>query len=132
MRPSGNTNVTIGLVWAWHALTTNTPYTEGVAPAPTFTRSSSSCGDNTESCDNINSKTIATTSAIDARTTLVCGNIKAANIKIYSVRVINGNATLPRNCATNPNMYYDVQQASQARWRVQRDSANLANLRIAK
>ena len=29
------------------------------------------------------------------------------------MRVINGNATLLRNCATNPTMYYDVDQASE-------------------
>jgi hypothetical protein len=34
MVPDGNTNVTIGLVWAWHALTTNAPMTEAAAPAP--------------------------------------------------------------------------------------------------
>ena len=28
MKASGNTNVTIGLVWAWHALTPNLPLTE--------------------------------------------------------------------------------------------------------
>ena len=31
MQPNGNTNVTIGLVWAWHALTSNTPLTEAAA-----------------------------------------------------------------------------------------------------
>ena len=40
-------------------------------------------------------------------------NVKAANIKLYTVRVIDGNATLLQDCATKPDMYYDVQNATQ-------------------
>ena len=39
--PNGNTNVTIGLVWAWHALTAQAPLTEALAPARISTKSSS-------------------------------------------------------------------------------------------
>ena len=134
MSPNGNTNVTIGLVWAWHALTTNVPYTEAAAPAANLDKVVIilTDGDNTESWDNINSKKITSQSAIDTRTALVCSNIKAANIKIYAVRVVDGNATLLRNCATNPTMYYDVQQASQLNGVFSAIAQNLANLRIAK
>ena len=45
---------------------------------------------------------------IDARTQKACDNIKAANIKLYTVRVIDGNASLLKGCATKPTMYYDV------------------------
>ena len=34
MTPGGNTNVTIGLVWAWHALTAGVPFTEAAGPSP--------------------------------------------------------------------------------------------------
>ena len=34
------------------------------------------------------------------RTKIACTNVKAANIKLYTVRVINGNATLLKQCAT--------------------------------
>jgi hypothetical protein len=71
-------------------------------------------------------------SAIDARTALTCANIKAANIKVYAVRVINGNANLLKSCASNPTMYYDVQQASQLNDVFSAIAKNLANLRIAK
>ena len=70
-------------------------------------------GDNTQAWKNSNNTNITSQTAIDARTTLVCSNIKAANIKLYTIRVINGNASLLRDCATNPNMYYDVQQAGE-------------------
>jgi von Willebrand factor type A domain-containing protein len=109
MTPNGNTNVTIGLVWGWHALTSNAPFTTGAAPAADLDKVIIllTDGDNTKNRWTINS------SSIDARTQLACDNIKAANLKIYTVRVIAGNATLLRGCATNPGMYYDVQQASQ-------------------
>jgi Flp pilus assembly protein TadG len=134
MTPNGNTNVTIGLVWAWHALTVNTPYTEAAAPSTDLDKVIVilTDGDNTEAWDNTNSKKITSQTAIDARTALVCSNIKAANIRIYAVRVINGNAELLRSCASTPAMYYDVQQASQLNAVFTAIAQNLANLRIAK
>ena len=75
------------------------------------------------------SKTSSSTS-IDARTAKACTNAKDANIRLYTVRVINGDATLLRNCATNPSMYYDVQDASQLNNVFSSIAQNLANLRI--
>ena len=63
---------------------------------------------------------------------LACANAKAANIKIYTVRVIDGDATLLRNCATKPSMYYNVNQASQLNSVFSSIALALANLRLAK
>ena len=46
--------------------------------------------------------------------------------------MIAGNATLLRNCATKPDMYYDVDQASELNGVFSSIAQNLANLRIAK
>jgi Flp pilus assembly protein TadG len=134
MQPNGNTNVTIGLVWAWHALTTNTPLTEGAAPAPDLDKVIIllTDGDNTEAWNNSNNTKITSQSTIDARTALTCENIKAANIKIYAVRVIDGDAPLLKGCASSPNTYFDVQNASQLNSVFTAIAQNLANLRIAK
>ena len=70
--------------------------------------------------------------AIDARTKLTCDNVKQADIKLYTIRVIDGNADLLRNCATNPTMYYDVQDASQLNVVFNTIASNLASLRLAK
>ena len=48
------------------------------------------------------------------------------------MRVIDGNASLLRNCATAPSMYYDVQQADQLAAVFTAIDQNLANLRIVK
>jgi Flp pilus assembly protein TadG len=134
MQPNGNTNVTIGLVWAWHALTSNTPLIEATAPAPDVDKVIIllTDGDNTEAWNNSNNTKITNQSTIDARTALACTNIKAANIKIYTVRVIDGNASLLTNCASSPNMYFNVQNASELNSVFSAIAQNLANLRLAK
>jgi Flp pilus assembly protein TadG len=128
MKASGNTNVTIGLVWGWHALTSNLPLPEGSDPAPDLDKVVILLTDGT----NTQNRWSSSESSIDARTALACTNVKAANIKIYTVRVLDGNATLLQNCATNPNMYYNVQQAIQLNGVFTSIAQTLANLRIVK
>ena len=128
MSASGYTNVTIGLVWGWHALTSSLPFTEGVEPAPDREKVIVLLTDG----QNTRNRWTTSTSSIDYRTGLACANAKAANIKIYTVRVIEGNATLLRNCASKPTMYYDVQQASQLNVVFAAIAQDLANLRLSK
>jgi hypothetical protein len=128
MQASGNTKVTIGLVRGWHALTISEPLTQGLDPAPDRDKVIVLLTDG----DNTRNRWTSSSSSIDARTVLACTNAKAANIKIYTVRVIDGDATLLRNCATKPNMYYDVTQASQLDSVFSSIAQTLANLRIAK
>ena len=134
MQPNGNTNVTIGLAWGWHTLSNSVPFEQGAAAQPDLDKVIIllTDGTNTQAWDNANNKNIFTASAIDARTEAACANVKAANIRIYTVRVIDGNSTLLRNCATAPNMYYDVQNAGQLSGVFTSIAQNLANLRIAK
>src|SRR5262245_30214770 len=127
MTPSGNTNVTIGLQLAWQSLSPVAPFNAPAAEAdldkviiaPTD-------GDNTQN------RWSSTQSVIDARTDKVCTNAKADNIKIYTIRVIDGNASLLKSCASKPEMYYEVAQASQLNSVFTAIAQNLANLRIAK
>ena len=46
--------------------------------------------------------------------------------------MIDGDATLLRNCATKPSMYYNVNQASELNSVFSSIAQNLANLRLAK
>jgi von Willebrand factor type A domain len=69
---------------------------------------------------------------IDARTKLVCDNIKKAGIKIYTIRVMEGNQTLLQNCASNAAMYYNVTQASQLQPVFTQIAQSLYQLRISK
>jgi hypothetical protein len=128
MNPAGNTNVTIGLVWGWHALTKGAPLTQGSDPAPDKDKVIVLLTDG----NNTQNRWTTSGSSIDARTALACANAKADNIKIYTIRVIDGDANLLRNCATKPNMYYEVSQASELSSVFSSIAQNLANLRIAK
>jgi hypothetical protein len=68
----------------------------------------------------------------DTRTALACTNAKAAGIKIYTIRVIDGDANLLRNCASDPSMYYDVQNASQLTAVFNAIGGQLANLHLSQ
>jgi Flp pilus assembly protein TadG len=130
MTPAGNTNTTIGLVWGWHALTSNLPLTQGATPAPDLDKVIIMLTDGT----NTEDRWSTTQSAIDARMQMACDNVKApgSNIRVYTVRVIDGNADLLRACASNPTMFYDVEQASELNSVFTSIAQNLASLRISK
>jgi Mg-chelatase subunit ChlD len=127
LNPTGNTNVTIGLQLAWQTLTAAEPFNAPAAAADLdkviilLTD-----GQNTQN------RWTSSGTSIDARTEKACENIKADNVKVYTVRVIAGNISLLKNCATKPDMYYDVQEADQLSNVFSSIAQNLANLRIAK
>jgi Flp pilus assembly protein TadG len=134
MAPNGMTNVTIGLAWGWHALTGQDPLAEA-APAKSDLDKVIillTDGENTEGWNNENNQKITSVTALDDRTRKACANVRAAGIKVYAVRVIDGNKDLLRDCATNPGMFYDVQQASDLNAVFTAIANSLANLYIAK
>lgn len=128
MTPVGMTNVTIGMVWAWHALTSNEPLTQGQAPRPDVEKVIVLLTDGL----NTQNRFTSTPSQIDARTAAVCDNIKAAKIRLFTVRVIEGNLSLLQGCATNPSMFYDVQVASQLKDVFASIAASLSGARLSK
>lgn len=129
MNASGNTNVTIGLTWAWHALSNTSPLTQGVTNGtPNVTKFVILLTDG----DNTQNRWSTSQAQIDARTQAACTNVKNAGIQIYTIRVINGNAGLLQNCATNPGMYYDVQNAGQLAGVFNAIGAQIANLHLSK
>jgi Flp pilus assembly protein TadG len=129
MTPAGNTNTTIGLVWGWHALTSNLPLTQGAALAPDLDKVIIMLTDG----DNTEDRWSTTSSTIDDRMRMTCNRLRdTTNIKVYTVRVINGNADLLRDCATKENMYYNVTQADQLNNVFSSIAQQLATLRISK
>jgi hypothetical protein len=124
MKPSGNTNVTIGARFGFAAL----------APAGTDALASGVAfgtpdvdkylilltdGDNTQNRYTSNGN------AIDAKTKGMCDDIKSRSsrtdaagkpipdVRIFTVRVIEGDRALLQNCATNASMYKEVSDAGQ-------------------
>jgi Flp pilus assembly protein TadG len=127
MTPTGNTNTTIGLAWAWQTLTPSAPM-NAPATAPDLDRVIVMLTDGT----NTQNRWTGSQTAIDARMQKACDNVKAANIKLYTVRVIDGNADLLRNCASDPSMFYDIGDASELNNVFSSIAQKLANVRIAK
>ena len=127
MTPTGNTNVTIGLQLAWQTLSPVAPF-NGPAPAPDLDKVLIVLTDGINTQNRWTSSSIS----IDARTQKACDNAKADNIRIYTIRVIDGNAALLKSCASKPDMYYEVQDASQLNNVFSSIAQNLANLRLAK
>ncbi|HWL75597.1 MAG TPA: VWA domain-containing protein [Burkholderiaceae bacterium] len=127
MTPTGNTNVTIGMQMAWQTITPAAPF-NAPAVAPDLDKVIILLTDG----QNTQNRWSSSTSSIDSRTQKVCDNARAANIKVYTVRVIDGNGTLLKNCATKPGMYYDVDQAIELTSVFGSIAQNLANLRISK
>ncbi len=127
MTPAGNTNTTIGLAWGFQHLSPGAPFHASPAK-PNLDKVIVLLTDG----ENTQNRWTTSSSSINSRTEKACDNIKAANIKLYTVRVINGNGTLLKNCATKPDMYYDVDEAVQLNSVFGSIAQNLANLRIAK
>lgn len=127
MTPTGNTNITIGLAWAWQTLTPGSPM--NVTPPPSDVQQVIillTDGDNTEN------RWSGSQSAIDARTKKACDNVKAAGITIYTVLVMDGNASLLKNCASKPEMYFGLTSANQLVSTFNQIGTEISKLRIAQ
>ena len=120
MKPMGCTNVTIGTSWGLATLTDSGPF--GLAK-PAGTKNLEKImivltdGENTQNrwVDDCNG--YGNPKLIDDRTKLACQNAKSAGVRLYTVRVIEGNKTLLRDCASKDAngqpMYYEVKSASE-------------------
>jgi Flp pilus assembly protein TadG len=130
MQPSGNTNVTIGLVWGFHMLTPNVPLTNArtLATEPDLERIIILLTDG----DNTQNRWTTNGSSIDARTDLACANTKANGIRLYTIRVIDGDQALLRRCASTSSMYYNVQSAAELGPVFQRIAAEIGQLRLTQ
>lgn len=128
MNPAGNTNTTIGLAWGWNMLTQGGPLSNAAAPASNLDKVIVFLTDG----DNTKNRWSSSETTINARTTLICNNLRTAGIKVYSIRVLDGNATLIKACATQADMYYSVSNASQLTTVFQSIAQALSNLRISQ
>ncbi|MFZ0270154.1 pilus assembly protein TadG-related protein [Caulobacter sp.] len=72
--------------------------------------------------------------AIDHREKLLCDNAKAEGVVIYAigVGVSNHSRTILQDCATKPDMYYDVNDADQLTPVFNTIAGSIQNLRITK
>lgn len=126
--PNGNTNTTIGLAWGWNMLSQGHPLSAAAAPADDLDKVIVFLTDG----QNTENRWTKSGGSIDDRTEAVCDNMRTAGIKVYTIRTIQGNATLLKNCATEPEMYFDVTQTSQLTEVFTSIAMALSNLRISR
>lgn len=144
MSAAGNTNIPIGMAWGWNTISPYSPFEDGVAyGTPKYKKIVvlMTDGENTISQrDTPNDGSYAATgyiwqgrvlkadltplqqgatdaartAALDSRLALLCSNMKAKDIEIYTVRVEvkSGDSSLLQNCATGRDYYYDVEDSS--------------------
>jgi von Willebrand factor type A domain len=110
MRPRGNTNVGLGVVWGLATLVRAEPFAE---PRPTQPVKRFMIvltdGDNTQSL--VNGAVNKNQTVIDGRTRLACDAAKE-KATVYTIRLVSGNASLLRDCASDKDKYYDVTDPS--------------------
>jgi Flp pilus assembly protein TadG len=129
MTPVGNTNVTIGANWGMATLTPGVPFGEAKPfSTPRLSKYMILLTDG----ENTQNRFTSSASAIDDRTKLACQSAKDAGIRVYTVRVIDGNRTLLQNCASSPGMYYEVSSASQLTPVFQQIAREISQIRLTQ
>jgi Flp pilus assembly protein TadG len=120
MTPAGKTDITLGARIGLATLSNTGPIAGGSPPGtPDIYKYMIllTDGDNTEDRFNNIAAGVGSAAAIDAKTAAICAAIRnsaiAQNVKIFSVRVIEGNRGLLQNCASSPQLYYEVNTASE-------------------
>jgi Flp pilus assembly protein TadG len=141
MQPTGGTNQPIGLAWAWQSLQQTAPLN---APAedPNYTYKKAiiilSDGLNTEdrwpAYGNGNTQFGG---QIDARQKILCDNIKAQGVTVYTIQVNTGTpgdptSTVLQYCASGSDKFYLVTTSSQVLTVFNSIGTSLSKLRVAK
>jgi Flp pilus assembly protein TadG/uncharacterized protein YegL len=136
MTPTGSTNTTIGLEWAWHSLTQGAPLS---APAEVANYQYNKViifmtdGTNTQNRWDYSWWDGSTQQQnIDNRMKAACTNVKNAGITLYTIQMIDGNETLLKNCASSPDKFFKITSANQTVGVFTQIGTNLSRLRVAK
>lgn len=118
MVANGETNLTIGLAWGWQALTGGAPLNDP-APPPGTTQAIIFMTDGLNTADRWYNTFLGTgtQAEIDARTQLVCSNLHATGITVYTIQVDTGNespaSALLQSCASDIGKWFLLTDPSQ-------------------
>lgn len=161
---SGNTNIPIGMSWGWNALAPHAPFADGASYTAKGHKKVvvlMTDGENTmDQRDTPNDGSYAATgyiwqgrvlkdggaplqqgataaertAALDSRLALICKNMKAKGIEIYTVRVevSTGTSALLKSCATSDEFFYDVKSSSNLTSVFQSIAGQIAALHLSK
>lgn len=129
MIADGSTNIPIGLVWGMHALSPREPLNQSrLAERPTLRQVliMLTDGDNTDNRWDMKSE------AIDSRLRLACRNAREAGIVVFTIRLIEGNERLLRDCASSEQHYFNIRRAKDLPELFSSIAGSLTGLRITR
>ena len=141
MQPTGGTNQPIGIAWAWQSLQQTLPLN---APAEdsnyTYKKALIVLSDGLNTEDRWPAYGNGNTQyggQIDARQRILCDNIKAQGVIIYSIQLNTGSPGDPTSavlqyCASGADKFYLVRDASQTLTVFNSIGTSLAKLRVAR
>jgi Flp pilus assembly protein TadG len=136
MTPLGGTNQPIGLVWAWQTLQQSAPFN---APAEdsnyTYTKAIVLLSDGLNTMDRWYGNGSTQSPQVDARQQLLCDNIKAAGVTIYTIQVNTGGdptSTILQSCASGSSNFFMLTDASQVISTFNSIGTSLTKLRVSK
>jgi hypothetical protein len=141
MQPTGGTNQPIGIAWAWQSLQQTLPLS---APAEdtnyTYKKALIVLSDGLNTEDRWPAYGNGSTQyggQIDARQKILCDNIKAQGITIYTIQLNTGTpgdptSTVLQYCASGADKFYLVKSASQTLTVFNSIGTSLSKLRVAK
>jgi len=157
LQPKGYTVIPAGLLWGWRVLSPGKPFTEGkpydsekwIKAIVLLTDGENNVGGGTYNHNksyynafgyaakgHLGSKNGSKAEKeLNAKTKTVCNNIKAQGIVIYTIgfKVYDKTTqTLLKNCATEPDMYYNSPSNSQLSAIFKDIAQGLSELRIAQ
>jgi len=82
--------------------------------------------------DNTENRWTSSATSIDARTQLACQAARDSSIVVYTVRLMEGNEDLLRNCASSDDNYYDVEQSADLVPAFQAIGEKISQLRLSQ
>ncbi len=109
LTPDGNTNTTIGMAWGLNILNPAAPLGGGAAPAtrkPIRTMVFLTDGLNTQ--DRFGQ----TPTQMDSDMRDLCRDAKTSDVRVFTVRVVDGNDALLRDCATDSADFYTTNDSA--------------------
>lgn len=156
MNAVGDTIILSGLMWGWHTLSPSAPFADGVEYnskryKKIIVLMTDGQNTNADAANNNDSyysgigyiwqNRIGITSGtatqrrarLDLKQSQACTNAKNAGITIYTVRLETpGDATVMKNCATEPDYFYDVDDSEDLEDAFMAIANSIQNLRITQ
>jgi Flp pilus assembly protein TadG len=136
MTPLGGTNQPIGLVWAWQTLQQTAPFNAPAQdPNYIYKQAIILLSDGLNTMDRWYGNGSSYSSQVDTRQNLLCNNIKAAGIVIYTIQVNTGGdptSTILQSCASDSSKFFQLTSATQVIATFNSIGTALSNLRISK